>query len=388
LRIEFVHRAAALPPALWNVCFPPPLEGLWWYRTLEASGLEDQFTFLYAAIHEDARPVGIAPVFVMDLRLEFLVPEALVPLLWLPGKLFPGLARPRILFVGSPCADEGTLGLVPGVDRRAVMLCLQDALAAKARELGASMIVWKDFPAGLDGDLAWLAGQRGLFRMVSFPGTRVDLPSRRKEDYFAGLKGSRRHQLRKKLRRSRDTLDLDVEVVQRPDAATMERIVALFMQTYEKAETKFERLDRRFFAAVAQEPVSRFLVLREKATREVVAFMLCFDLGERVINKFIGLDYSRPKDGFLLFRLWEAAVDWALERGASSIQSGQTGYRAKIEQGHRLVPLTNYCQHRSPLVHRVCAMVARRIGWRTLDDDLALFVEAHPEADRSAESAG
>jgi len=33
----------------------------------------------------------------------------------------------------------------------------------------------------------------------------------------------------------------------------------------------------------------------------MLAFMLCFDMGERVINKYIGLDYGRPKEWSLYF---------------------------------------------------------------------------------------
>ena len=107
--------------------------------------------------------------------------------------------------------------------------------------------------------------------------------------------------------------------------------------------------------------------------------MLCFLLGDRVINKFIGLDYAQPRESFLYFRLWDAALDWALARGATAIQSGQTGYAPKIELGHRLMPLTNYSAHRNPLVHRLYDWAARRIDWSSLDPDLAAWVRSHGE---------
>jgi hypothetical protein len=111
--------------------------------------------------------------------------------------------------------------------------------------------------------------------------------------------------------------------------------------------------------------------------------MLCLDMGSRVINKFIGIDYRRPRDWLLYFRLWDAAVDWALSRGADAIQSGQTGYAPKIETGHRLVPLTNYCAHRNRFVHAIGRAFARHITWSTLDDDLARFLKAHPDFELS-----
>src|SRR3989442_14598297 len=98
----------------------------------------------------------------------------------------------------------------------------------------------------------------------------------------------------------------------------------------------------------------------------MVAFMLCFDLGSRVINKFIGIDYRRPREWLLYFRLWDAAVDWALARGVGAIQSGQTGYAPQIETGHRLVPLTDDCAHRNRVVHLIGRASARYINGATL----------------------
>ena len=112
----------------------------------------------------------------------------------------------------------------------------------------------------------------------------------------------------------------------------------------------------------------------------MVAFMLCFELAPKLINKFVGMDYRRPGEWQLHFRLWDAVVDYALSRGLTSIQSGQTGYAVKIETGHRLVPLVNFCRHRNRLIHALAARAARGIDWATLDDDLARHLRSHPEA--------
>lgn len=381
--VRFVQSESQIDPALWDACFAPPLEGRWWYSTLEQCGLEDQFSFLYGVIHRDGAAVGIAPAFVMDFPVALVAPPALQRAVEVLGRMFPSLARPRTLFVGSPCADEGTVGMAAGVDSRSALLALQQALETQARVLGAALLVWKDLPASHAADLEWLAKERRLFRVVSFPGTVVELPGRSKEAYFAALKGSRRHALRKKLRRSAARVDIGVDIVQGPDGRTLDALFGLFCQTYQKATTRFEKLNRKFFEIVATRPASHFIVLRERSAGEMVAFMLCFDMGSRVINKFIGIDYRRPRDWLLYFRLWDAAVDWALSRGADAIQSGQTGYAPKIETGHRLVPLTNYCAHRNRLVHAVGRVFARHVSWSTLDDDLARFLKAHPDFELS-----
>ena len=323
---------------------------------------------------------ALPPLFQMNVPLAIAVLPSLRPLIGYLERLLPSLFCPRTLFVGSPCADEGTVGLLPGVDRRRALACLQDALEVEVRRLGASMLVWKDFPKSYDDDLSWLAGQRRMFRMVSFPNTVLSFRTSRKDDYFAMLKSSRRYKLKKKIQQGREKVDIRVDVVQGPDARTVEEIFGLFRQTYERSATKFEKLNKRFFEIIATKPESHFVILREQRSGEMIAFRLCFDMGGHIINKFIGIDYSRPREWFLFFRLWDAGVDWALSRGASSVQSGQTAYGVKIEIGHKLVALTNYGLHRNRLIHGIYSAVAKRIRWQTLDDDLADFLKAHPDA--------
>jgi hypothetical protein len=371
--------AADVPDLLWQA-FPADLEGRWWYESLERCGIEDQFRFAFAVVSDDGGPVGLAPLFVMDVPLDLVLPPALLPLFRAAGRVFSNLRQQRTLFIGSPCADEGTVVTRPGADRRAVLAALDDALRPLARDQRAVMTVWKDFPDADRDDLTWLAKRSGYFVLASFPGTEAPLPATgRKEDYFAAMKASRRHQFRKKLKRSAAAVDLRVQVLQRPSAAVMDEVFALFWQTFEKATTKFERLNRRFFDLLAQRPESHFVLLRDAGDGALVAFMLCFALDGRMVNKFIGIDYARPKEWLLYFRLWEAALDWSLEQGFSSIQSGQSGYAPKIEMGHALVPLTNYCRHRNRLVHWVYGRIARTITWQTLDPDLERYLAAHPE---------
>ena len=318
----------------------------------------------------------------MRLPLDVVVPDALLPVAARLEKVHPSFWRPLALFVGSPCAEEGRIGLLPEIERRPALLATQRALKTKARELGASMIVWKDFPGSLAADLTWLTSQCRLFRTVSFPGTEVRLAAT-KADYFAALSSSRRQRLKRRLRRGADRIAVDLEVVQRPDGQMLDEVFGLFWQVYEKGKTKFERLNRRYFELVAECPTSHFIILRERHSRKMVAFMLCFVMTDRIINKFIGLDCMRPRNLFLNELLWDAAVDWAIGRGASAIQSGQTGYAGKLMTGHSLVPLYNFCYQQNIFLHAIYRLVGQTICWESLDDDLATAIKAHPEISKA-----
>jgi hypothetical protein len=376
--IRWVDSATQIPSRLWEECFPIPYEGLWWYQALEQCGIAEQFTFLYAIVLSDGQPVAIAPAFLMDVPISLVAPSALAPLFHTLGQAFPTFSYQRTLFIGSPCADEGRVGMVNDTGRLQVLRCVHRGLLAMAQQYNATMCVWKDFPDNYSQQFVELARTEKLFRLISYPGTLVQLPGSKKEDYLASLKASRRSKLKKKLKLAAD-IPVNVEVMQQPDTETMDEMFALFWQTYEKGSTKFERLNRNFFELISAAPQAWYIVLRSRDSGRPVAFALCFALGKQVINKFIGIDYRQPKEWFLYFRLWEAAVDWCYTIGADSMQSGQTGYSAKVELGHEMVPLTNYCSHRNAFIHWIFAIGSKAVNWDTLDKDLAEFVKAYPE---------
>ena len=384
MSVRFVDDCDDIAQSLWDACFQPPREGLWWYRALQNSGMEDQFTFFYGVVEEtDAQGVrhliGIAPCFVTSVPLSLVAPEAVMKLLAVPGKIFPCLLHQRVLFVGSPCSDEGWVGALPGLDRKAVLLAVHDAVQGEARRRRVSMVMWKDIPEIERHNMAWLRQQRRLFALHSYPNALMTFNGSSKDDYFANLKGSRRHQLKKKLRVSAQRVEVEVEVLQNLSAPVLNEVVGLFDQTFERSDVQFERLNRRFFELMAVEPAVHFILLRELESGDLIAFMMCFVIGDLVINKFIGFDYNRPKEWLLYFRLWEAALDWSLSRGASGIQSGQTCYAPKIEQGHDLKQLFNYGDHANPILRWIYGWVAKTITWNTLDDDLARYLKAHPD---------
>jgi hypothetical protein len=374
-QVSFVGRADDIAESLWRDCFRDPLEGRFWYQTLEASGLEDQFTFSYGLITVDRRPVGIAPCFLHDVSIALVAPRPVAFVLAQLSKVFERVGYQRTLFVGSPCSDEGTIGLIPGMELTSVVNELGAAVRTRARELKAPMIVFKDFP---QGDLSALTGLGGFSRTVSYPGTVVTLPAAGKDAYYRSLSHTQRHNLLKKLRRSRDLLSLETSIVKRPSPRELAEIFGLFMQTYERGKTKFERLDLQFFERICEQAPAEFILQRETAGGALASFMLVFHLGDRVINKFIGLDYRRGATAYLYFRLFDAALDFAYARGARELQSGQTGYRAKLDLGHRLVPLFNVFHHENPIVHAIFRAIGRRVTWQSLDVDLATFLRTHP----------
>ena len=377
-KVEWLKSASDIADVFWDECFAAPYEGRWWYEAFESAGLDDQFEFSYALVTLNGQQVAIAPAFTMNVPIELVIPPALLPVFKGLGKLFPSMLYQRTLFIGSPCSDEGRVGMVKGADALAIFAAINQSMQVQAKQLGATMRVWKDFAGEHEAPFIALMRSQGLFHMVSFPGTSLPLEGVDKNGYMGSLKSSRRGKLKKKLNQANQA-PVYVEIIHQPNAAQMDEIFSLFWQTYEKGGTKFERLNRQFFEALSNYERAHYVVLRKNGTQEMLAFMLCFVEGSHIINKFIGIDYQQPKEWFLYFKLWDAAVEWSYSVGGKSIQSGQTGYAPKIELGNEMVPLSNYCRHKNPIVNFIYALVAKTINWNTLDEDLSIYVKAYPE---------
>ncbi len=379
LSVTFVDCAALMHDALGTAGYPLPLEGPWLYEVLEQSGLENQFTLFYALVFQRGVPVAAAPAFVMDVPMEQACPENLLKTLRAIARIVPSILYQRTLFVGYPSAAQGTIGIVPGTNRRAVLLALQRAFERKAHDLNAELMIWREMPADISADLEWVTKRRRLFRTLSLPSTIVKFSSQSKSGYFDRLTGSHRCALKRNLKRSAAAVDVVVEVLQYPAPALLEEILGLFRQTYLRAKMKFEELSPAWFVKIAGLPTTYFMVMREKQTGAMIAATAYFDRSPILVARHVGFDYTRPMSWLLYYRLWDALVDWALAKGFTSIYSGPTSYVAKIQTGHELIPLFNYLWHRNGIMHAIYRTVAQRLDWAGLDEDLAKFFKAHPE---------
>jgi hypothetical protein len=381
LEIVWHRRSADIPETVWRACFAPPHEGRFWFSALEAAGIDDQFSFYFGLLREGGAPIGIVPAFVFDLPLALVLPDAAGRVAsWMQGSSLRKLARIRTFFIGNVAGEEGHVGLNARYRLDGVAAEIHAAARKQATMAEAGLLVWKDFPDSDRGALDALLARERAFRMPSYPGTRIALLPGGYEACLASMPTQHRHKMRKKLRRGAEMLPLTTSVLRKPTAAQLQELFALYEQTYRRGTTKFERLTLNFFADIAQFDGATFVVLHYPQSGRMVGFMLLFDLGERVINQFIGIDYESAQGAYTYFRLFAAAYDWACTTRARVMQSGQTGYMAKLESGHTLVPLWNYCEHRNAAVNWMFRKVAGRITWHTLDEQLREWLSAYPSA--------
>ena len=145
LNIKFENTYQAISPEFWEACYPAPLEGYFWYKALEESKLEDQFTFYYGVISYEGKQIGIIPCFIHNVPLSLVAPDFVAWPLKQLARVIPQVGYQRTFFIGSVCSDSGTIGLRSGYLLSDFILSITQACEVKARELKAPMIVFKDF---------------------------------------------------------------------------------------------------------------------------------------------------------------------------------------------------------------------------------------------------
>jgi hypothetical protein len=133
----------------------------------------------------------------MNVPIDLVAPSFLARIICGAGRWFPPPGYQRTLFIGSSCADEGTVGFVPGIRLHDVALVLQDAVYNRAQHVAASMIVWEDFSDTLSDDLDILCSERSPFKLVSYPGSIVSLLEGSLAGYLQTLTSAKRYSLKK-----------------------------------------------------------------------------------------------------------------------------------------------------------------------------------------------
>src|SRR5207253_1068778 len=103
-----------------------------------------------------------------------------------------GLATQRTFFVGNVAGEEGHIGLLPGHALAEAVGAIHAHARTKAAEMGARMLVWKDFPAEDADALDALVSTRPAFRVPSYPGTSIDLLPGGYPAFMASMNSKRR----------------------------------------------------------------------------------------------------------------------------------------------------------------------------------------------------
>lgn len=193
--------------------------------------------------------------------------------------------------------------------------------------------------------------------------------------YLARLSSSRRQNLRRKLR-SRAGLQvrrLPAGLASFGDDATVDACYALYAAVYAQSELHFDRLTRDFFATVLRDEANGGMVFEYRQDGVLIGWNLCFEVGGKLIDKYVGFRYPEARACNLYFVSWMVNLEYAIERGLTHYVAGWTDPEVKAQLGAKFT-FTRHAVHvRNPLLRRL----ARRFAGRFENDRQWREASAH-----------
>lgn len=349
----------------WNRLFPHELEDHAYLRAIERADLAG-FRYVYFAVREDDRLLAAVPAFVTDYRLDTTVQGGLRRVTGSLARIFPRLLRIPMLSLGSPVTERCRVGFVPGAtpEQRAAWL---DAILAQMETVAArekfGMLAVKDAP--LD-EPAWqqVCPRHGLRALPGLPGATLDMPWHDVDGYLESLGAATRKDLRRK-RRAGAALRIEW----RGDlAGIVDDVQRLYRETLANADLSFEELTPAYFGNVLQGMPGRAFCVTYSEDERLVAFNLVLHDSERLLDKFLGMDYA-AMDRYNLYHVsWLENIRFCIERGIGVYESGQGLHREKLRLGSTLHANALWYRHRNRFVDGVFARFEKLARLDRFDD--------------------
>lgn len=290
-------------------------EGAAFHRAFLASNIEG-FECRYLCITRNGARIAIVPYFTGRFSLTELLPDG-------PLKKAFGWIKFGYACVGHPSTD---FGAIDGEVSAPVLALVNAKLAEKSR-----LIAYKGF-----GELPL----PGYTRARGLPVSVLEIAG----DYYSALDARRRNDFRHKLEKVK-SLRL-VEYAPLPDSLVAD-VHRLYMNTYLRAPTRFERLTPEYFRQTAA--ISNFLIFFEVDTP--IGFAQIIAKGGKACFAYVGMDYRRSRDYGLYYALCLKGIEACIRDGHRRMELGVTSYHFKRLLGGRLIETSLYFRHGNPLLN-------------------------------------
>jgi len=336
-----------IPLELREGAFATRARDIRYYQVLEAT-LHEQFDFRCLILNDAASGEwALQPLLFVHQDVLAGLPQGLRSLFNGIRKHWPGFLKMRMMMIGC-AAGEGELDH----DQPWVPQALYDAIEAYRRCSKAFIILLKDFPSTYRNSLA-VFRNNGYQQAPSMPAARLELDFATFEEYMTErLSKVFRKNLRRKLRASDSGAPITMEVV-RDATVAIDEIFPLHLQTFERSDFNFEKLNKDYFRLLGQRMPDRVRYFLWRQNGRLIAFNLCLIHGDTLHDLDVGLDYSVALELSLYFRTWRDIIVWSLENGIKAYHTGPLNYDPKSHLKLKLVPQDLYARHNWALLNPI-----------------------------------
>jgi predicted N-acyltransferase len=317
------------------------------YYELVEDTIHPEFDYRYFVVQDENGEMRAAqPFFLLD--QDMLAGTSGWMLRWADGirRWWPGFMKLRTMMVGC-AAGEGHLDGTSEVPRPVLTQILAAGIADHARQLKARMIVLKEFPAA-DREALECFVDHGYTRLPSMPMTEVGIKYAGFDEYMLKvLSRNTRAKLRKKFRTIEGkSLEMSVS---RDITPIIDEVYPLYLNVYEKAKLKFEKLSKEFFCRIGREMPDKVRFFYWRHENKIVAFGMCMVNDASICSEYVGFDYDVAFDLNLYYVVIRDIMAWAMANGYTSYRSTGLNYEPKFHLRYQLDPLDLYVRHTSPV---------------------------------------
>lgn len=175
------------------------------------------------------------------------------------------------------------------------------------------------------------------------------------DEFLDRFSKSRRKNYRRKLR-SRALLTIKELTCGDPqffDEAVLAHYYQLYLNVYEQSEIHFDKLSFDFFKALLQqkEPTCKIITYEKEA--QLIGYNICYLIDDRLVDKYIGLDYELTKNTNLYFVSWFYNLELAKKLNLSVYIAGWTDPEIKRKLGAQFTFTNHYVYVRNGLIKRL-----------------------------------
>ncbi len=361
--VDIGYSAAKFSEETWKSLLKDDLEGYRLHLAFDSANVEG-FKTGYIAVKKNQVIVCLAPFFITDYHLDTTVQGKLKTLLQKVRQKIPFLMRIKILCVGSPVTDACKMTMHPDYPYDpGILQALNEQLQKVAAKAGASVIAFKDVLARDLQKYGEKLNQLGYSAVKNMPVAVNTIDFDTLEDYYASLSYATRKDLRRKLRKS---AQIDIREYQGVPP-NIDEIYALYLQTYEKSDLKFEKLTPTFFEFVGGLMPENTRFVLYYSGQQLIAFNMLLHNTHTLMDKYIGMHQPLAAEHNIYFLSWMHNMEMCLRDGFTQFQSGQASYEVKKRLGASLEDTYILFKHTNRLLNQPLICLAKLLSYDNFD---------------------
>ncbi len=365
LKTRVFRKIEDIPSETWKKVYPDILENYNFFRTIDESGLT-QFSLYYILVYKGKDVVGATNCFLMNYSLDTSINGPLRRLSNSIKRIKSDIFSLKAFICGMPFG-LGRIGFAGDKDK--IMHVLLRRMEQIAKKEKCAILAFKDFSQPYAGALDPLQGE-GFIKLDSLPTTELNVWFKDFEEYLGTISSASRYDLRRKFKRVDGHVKFDMKVIGSLTDHELREVYKLYLDIVDKHDMGFELLPMAFFRNISKympEETKYFLWYLDG---KLAAFLLCLVSKDRLIDYYVGMDYSVAYKYHLYFIKFRDVMNWCIKHDIKTYEMGVTGYEPKRRLGFEFIPLYIYAKLRNRWMRPVFKAACRLLKFENFDPAL------------------